>query len=244
MELTLEGSVDDLGASARFQLRQRLASLAGVPFSQVALKISAASVIAEATFTTTDEAAAVAVVRALFLWRNGGTENLSSRLGVTVVSMAAPYVELALALSPLPPPAVNLAPMTSPLGQKTGDGGGGGLSTTNVVLIVWVVVGVAILAALVILWYILRVRRQAKPRTALTAVSVHHAVAHESSTAEKPAALEDVVTSDATVATTPTGKAREEPTIDTSPPQQHIQREWLARQTLTPGEPMPTTPGV
>ena len=245
VKLTLEGSVDDFDTAARLLFRRRLAFLAGVPVSKVALKVSAASVVVKATLTAPDETKAVDVVRALFVWRNGGTENLSSRLGVTVESMGAPYVELALVLSPLPPPAanVNVAPSAStPLaGQKTGDDGG--LSTANVVLIVWVVVAVIILAALVILWYVLRKRRQAKPHTVLNAVSVHHTVAHESSTAEKPTVLENVVISDATAAVTPTEKAKEEAIDETSPPQQQIQREWLARTALTPGDPVPTTPG-
>jgi len=119
-----------------------------------------------------------------------------------------------------------------------------------VVLIVWVVVAIVILLALVVLWYIIQKRRNPKPINVLNAVGVHHTIASESSTAEKPTELENVVISEAATVATPTAKAtgtetaNQEQIDETAPPQQQIQREWLARNALTPGEPMPTTPGI
>jgi len=268
---TVEGTVDEFeggDGQGAVDYTRSLAALAGVDASAIALSVTSASVRVDATITTGSEAEADLVLRTLTLWQTAGNDAVSTRLGVQLEGIEVPYVILRGPGGSVSPPPPSNDPSSVPgttQGQATGDDD---LSGGVIAIVIWICVFAILLVGLGVLWCVLKKKRDTKPSGVITAVSVHTSDATEVYDVEvmrvdeggeggestTAAAMEPMPTQVKNVVIrpmeTPTrgllvGSTPDEDD-ETSPEPTAVQREWLAREALTPGlssPPQLSTPG-
>jgi len=101
LEATIAGTVDDFDGAS---YAARLAAEVGVVTSEVHLTVSAASVVVVAKIRPATPAAIPSVEEQALALSQRPLDDASSRLGVTVEAMSAPYTEAIVLIAPSPPP--------------------------------------------------------------------------------------------------------------------------------------------